>query len=42
MVVDPQHRYLNDAQSANKDIYDDFKLNEPFDRHGLYETILVL
>ena len=25
MVVDPQHRYSNEAERANEDIYDNFK-----------------
>ena len=26
MTVDPQHRYSNEAEKGNQDIYDDFKL----------------
>ena len=36
MAVDPQHRYSNEAEIANWDIYDGFKLKKPFGLHGLY------
>ena len=35
MALDPQHRYSNESERANKDIYDDFKLKKPFGLHGL-------
>ena len=35
MAVDPYHRYSNEAERANEDIYDDFKLKKPFGLHGL-------
>ena len=28
MTVDPQHRYSNESERADKDIYDDFELNK--------------
>ena len=28
MVVDPYHRYSNESERANEDIYDDFKLKK--------------
>ena len=37
--VDPYHRYSNEAERANRDIYDGFNLNKPFGLHGLYENI---
>ena len=37
MVVDQQQRYSNEAERANWDIYDDFKLKKPFGLHGLYK-----
>ena len=42
MDVDPQHRYLNEAERANKAIYDDFKLKKPFGLHGLHTNISAL
>ena len=29
MAVDSQHRYSNESERANEDIYDDFKLKKP-------------
>ena len=29
MAVDPYHRYSNESERANEDIYDDFKLKKP-------------
>ena len=29
MAVDPWHRYSNESERANEDIYDDFKLKKP-------------
>ena len=37
MVADPYHVYLNEAERADQDIYDDFKLKKTFDSHGLYK-----
>ena len=31
--------YSNEAERANWDIYDDFKLKKPFGLHGLYKNI---
>ena len=28
MAVDPQHRYSNESEKANEDIYDDFKMKK--------------
>ena len=28
MVVDPSHRYSNESERANEDIYDDFELRK--------------
>ena len=39
MAVDPYHRYSNEAERDNKEIYDDFKLKKPFGLHGLYKKI---
>ena len=39
MVVDPLHRYSNEAKRANLDIYDDFKLKNTF---RLYKNISAL
>ena len=39
MAVDPQHRYSNESEMANEDIYDDFKLKKPFSSHGFCEII---
>ena len=33
VVVDPLHRYSNESERTNQDIYDDFKLKKPFDLH---------
>ena len=35
MVIDPWHRNSNEAERANEDIYDDFKIKKPFGFHGL-------
>ena len=40
MAVDPYHRYSNER--ANEDVYDDFKLKNPFSFHGLYKNILAI
>ena len=29
MAVDPYHRYSNESERANEDIYDDFKVQNP-------------
>ena len=42
MAVDPLHRYSNEAETANWDIYDDFKLEKTFSLHGLYKYISAL
>ena len=42
IAVDPLHRYSNEAETANWDIYDDFKLEKPFSLHGLYKHISAL
>ena len=39
MVVDPQHRYSNESERANWNIYDDFKLKKPCGLHSLYKII---
>ena len=39
MVVDPKYRYSNEAE---RDICDDFKLQEPFGLHVLYINTSVL
>ena len=37
MAIDPQrHRYSNEAERANQDIYDDFKWKKLFGFYGLY------
>ena len=41
MAVDSWHRYLNEYEKANKDIYDDFKWKKPFGLHGLYKNNLL-
>ena len=33
---------LNEAEKANGDIYDDFKLKKTFSLHGLYKNIWAL
>ena len=30
MAVDPSHRYSNESERANKDIYADFQVKKPF------------
>ena len=42
MAVEQWHRYLNEAERHNWDIYDDFKLKKPFDLQGLYKNISAL
>ena len=42
MAVDLYHRYSNESERANGDIYDDFKYTKPFGLHGLYESISAL
>ena len=37
MAVDPLHKYSNESERANKDIYDDFKIKKPFGLHGFYK-----
>ena len=37
MVVDPWHKDPNEAERANCDINDDYKLIRPFALHGLYK-----
>ena len=34
MEVDPWHKYSNEAETANLDIYDDFELKKPFGLHS--------
>ena len=34
--------YLNEAERAKYDIYDDFKLIKPFGLYGLYQSISAL
>ena len=39
MVVDPKHRYSNESERANEDIYDDFKLKKKaFGLHGFWKN----
>ena len=38
MPINPKHRYSNESERANWDIYDNFKLKRTFDLHGLYEN----
>ena len=38
-LLDPYHRYSNESEKANQDIYDDFKMKLLFDLHGLYKNI---
>ena len=38
MVVHPDHRYSNESERDNQDIYD-LKLKKPFGLHGLYKII---
>ena len=36
MAVEPYHRYSNEPERTNQDIYDDFELEKnPFSLHGL-------
>ena len=37
MAVDPYHRYSNETERNDKDIYDDFKSKKPFCLHRLYK-----
>ena len=37
MAVEPGHRYWNEADRANYDIYDAFNLKKPFGLHDLYK-----
>ena len=37
MAVNPLHRYSNQAERANLDIYAYYKLKKPFSLHGLYK-----
>ena len=39
MAVDPCHRYLNESERANQDIYDGLKLKKPFGLQGLHKKI---
>ena len=39
MTVDPSHRYSNEAERANWNISEDFKLGKPFGLHSLYKNI---
>ena len=39
MVVDPQHRYSNESEKANENIYDTFKLKKTFGLHDFYNKI---
>ena len=41
MSVDTNQRFSNEAERANLDIYDDFKLKERFGLHGLYKKRLL-
>ena len=34
--------YSNEAERADQDIYDDFKLKKTFCLHGLYKNIVIL
>ena len=42
MVIDPYHRYSNEAERANQAIYDNFKLKKHVCLHGLYKSISAL
>ena len=42
MAVDTEHRYSNEAERANWDIYDDFKSKIPFGLHVFYINISAL
>ena len=37
MAVNPLHRYSNESERTNWDIYNDFELKKPFGLHGLYK-----
>ena len=37
MAVDPEHRCSNEAERANRDIYDDFELKRTFGFQGSYQ-----
>ena len=40
MAVDPYHRYSNESERADWDIYDDFKLKKnSFGLQGFHKTI---
>ena len=39
MAVDTQHKYSNEPERANQDIYDDFKLKKPFILHRLSKNM---
>ena len=39
MAVDPYHRYSNESERANEDIYDDFKLKKHFGYDVFYKLI---
>ena len=36
LAIDPLHWYLNESESTDQDIYDDFKLKKTFGLHNLY------
>ena len=42
MAVDPWHGYSNEAERANKVVYDDFELKKPFGLYGFYKNNSVL
>ena len=42
MAVDPQHMYSNEAERADSDFYDYFKLEKNVGLHGFYNTISAL
>ena len=42
MTVDPAHRYSNEAERADQDIYDNVKLKKPFGYHGRCKNISAL
>ena len=43
MVVDPLHRYSNEQEKNNLDIYDNyFKFKKRFGLHGLYRNTTAL
>ena len=39
MAADPYHRYSNKSEKPNLNIFDDFKLKNPFGPHGLNRNI---